>query len=310
LFYPALDVANVDGELVLAAADDYSLTAAEERAGCLTLFFPDRVHRDRAREAIAGKWPLAVTTPRDVDDEDWARRSQQNLEPVTVGRITLLPNRHALVPNPQSLIPNPQSLIPNPQSLLSNPQSLVPDPYKIAAVIEPSMGFGTGHHATTRLCLEALQAIDLAGRFVLDIGTGSGVLAIAARLLGARGALGIDNDADAIQAARANLRENPGVDAVAFQDADLMSWLATPRLGPLPSELSPPYVVTANLTGVALVRAAGLLAAVIVPGGSLIVSGLLAAERDEVVASFVSTGRLQVARELEEDGWVGLILKS
>jgi len=282
LFYPALDVAKVDGELVLAAADDYSPTAVEQRDGFLTLFFPDRVRRDGAREAIACKWPLAVTTPREVDDEDWARRSQQNLEPLTVGRITLFPN----------------------------PRSLTPHPCKIAVVIEPSMGFGTGHHATTRLCLEAMQTIDLAGTFVLDIGTGSGVLAIAARRLGARRALGIDNDPDAIQAARANLRVNPGVGAVAFEEADLTSWLAAPKIGPLPSEPQPADVVTANLTGVVLVRTAGLLAASVVSGGSLIVSGLLAAERDEVVAAFASTGRLQVAGELEEDGWVALILKS
>lgn len=281
MLYPALDVANVDGELVLAAADDYSPTAVEERDGRLTLFFADRARRDQAHAAIAGRWPQAVTTPREVDDEGWARRPQQNLEPVTVGRITLFPN----------------------------PQSLIRGPSRIAIVIEPSTGFGTGHHATTRLCLEALQAIDLAGTFVLDIGTGSGVLAIAARHLGARGALGIDNDPDAVQAARANLQANPGVDEVAFVEADLASWLGAPTPGPRPFQPHPD-IVTANLTGDALVRAVEWLAASMVSGGSLIVSGLLAAERDEVVAAFASTGRLRVAREREEDGWVGLTFRS
>ena len=196
----------------------------------------------------------------------------------------------------------------------------------MAIVIIPSMGFGTGHHATTRLCLAALQAIDLAGTFVVDVGTGSGVLAIAARLLGAHRAVGIDNDPDAVQAAQANLAINPGVDGVVFEEADLRSWLsapkltqlagerstglAAPKLAPLSGERRRGNVVTANLTGALLVREAASLAAAIVAGGSLIVSGLLAAERPDVVAGFERAADLRVVWESEEDGWVGLIFKA
>jgi ribosomal protein L11 methyltransferase len=278
LFYPALDVVSADGDLVLAVVDEYSPTAVEERDGFLTIFFSDRVRRDGAREAIANAWPLTVTTPREVDDEDWARRSQQDLTPVTVGRVTLVADSRPSFRSSRSTIP---------------------------IVIPPSMGFGTGHHATTRLCLAALQTIDLAGTYVVDVGTGSGVLAIAARLLGADRAVGIDNDPDAVQAAQMNLAVNPGVDGVSFEEADLRSWLPETGAGRRRAD-----VVTANLTGAVLVREAALLAAAMIPGGSLIVSGVMAAERDDVVAEFERAADLRVVWASQEDGWVGLIFKS
>jgi len=158
------------------------------------------------------------------------------------------------------------------------------------------MGFGTGHHATTRLCLAALQTMDLAGAFVLDVGTGSGVLAIAASRLGAARAMGVDNDPDAIQAARESLAANPDAHHVTLEVADLSG-------GPLPQA----DVVTANLTGALLVRAAARLAGAVCPGGSLIVSGLLAEERDAVRAAF---SEMELAWEEKEDGWVAFSLRA
>lgn len=263
--YPAVDVRGADTDLLLAIVDDYSPTAVEERDDAVRVFFNSASVRDDARTHLAARFDVS---PIDVPDEDWARRSQENLPPITVGRITVT-TRTALL-------------------------ALSPQPSALRIVIEPSMGFGTGHHVTTRLCLEALQTIDLRAAMVLDAGTGSGILAIAAVHLGAARALGIDDDADAIQAARENLLLN-STDRVAFELGDLRSM-----------RLDPADVVTANLTGALLEKSAPTLLAATRPGGALILSGLLASERDDVVRAFAGVA---VTWEREEDGWVGLVVE-
>jgi ribosomal protein L11 methyltransferase len=108
---------------------------------------------------------------------------------------------------------------------------------------------------------------------VLDIGTGSGVLAIAADRLGAARAVGIDSDPDAIQSARDNIGLNPAAMRVRFETIDLAA-------KPLPVV----DVVTANLTGALLIRSAPALLAAVRSGGTLILSGIGAHERDDVCA--------------------------
>jgi len=262
--------------LLLAVLDDCQPTALEERGGTLTVFFSDSQHRDSAREAIMRAWPAAVVSSREVDDEDWARRSQESLGPVTVGRITVAPP-------------------------WAPPAPFAP----LSLVIQPSMAFGTGHHATTRLCLVALQMLNLAGTYVLDVGTGSGILALAARMLGADGALGIDNDPDAVQCARENLSLNPGVTNVRFRLGDLLTGGSGPSALHVARglQLGAPDVVVANLTGELLRRSSALLAGAFAPGGALIVSGLVAEEREEVAAAFSD---LDLVWEAEEEGWAGL----
>jgi ribosomal protein L11 methyltransferase len=296
--YPAIDVRSGPADVIPAIVDDFAPTAIEERPDAIRVFFVDANLRDAAGAALsAARYHVQSI---DVDDEDWARRSQENLKPVTIERITVAPPWY-----PQPLAPGPQPLV---------------------VFIQPSMGFGTGHHATTRLCLRALQAVDLTGRFLLDVGTGSGILAIAAVKLGAARAEGIDYDADAIAAANENLQLNSGVESVKFRVADL-------SIADLPAA----DVVTANLTGAALIGSAVRLLDFVRPGGTLVVSGLLDEERDDVVRAFDEAGSFppplaRVARELRrdspkrrrreggrtraatvweqgEDGWVALTMK-
>ena len=272
----------MSSDLLLAFVDDFAPTAIEERDETTRVFFATVAERDRAFTAIVSRFDAAVI---DIPDEDWARRSQENLQPLTVGRITVAPPWAASPAPDPAPRPVPQSPAPSLQKIASS----------LCIVIEPSMGFGTGHHATTRLCLAALQAIDLTDAVALDVGTGSGVLAIAADRLGAARVYGIDCDADAIQSARENLTRNPQAARVTFDVADV-STAALPLAA----------VVTANLTSALLIRSASTLAATVAPGGSLIVSGLLAHERADVVAAYAPT---PVVWEREEDGWVGLTFR-
>lgn len=130
---------------------------------------------------------------------------------------------------------------------------------------------------------------------MLDIGTGSGVLAIAASRLGAARVVGIDNDEDAIQAARDNLRLNADAVNVSFRCADVLS-----------ARLPLSDILTANLTGALLVRVSAALLAAASPGACLILSGLMTDERDAVVRAFVNTTLLW---ERHEDEWVALAVK-
>jgi ribosomal protein L11 methylase PrmA len=179
-------------------------------------------------------------------------------------------------PVPDRGSPDPGSRIPDPVSDRGSPDpgSRIPDPVsdQILIVIDPSMGFGTGHHQTTRLCLALLQSIDLTGRRVIDVGTGSGVLAIAAAKLGARSVVAMDNDPDAVQNARENVERNRA--RVEIVCTDLATFAA-----------SPADIVTANLTAAVLVNHAAAVRRLVVPEGSLIVSGLSPEELPDVAAA-------------------------
>jgi ribosomal protein L11 methyltransferase len=161
-------------------------------------------------------------------------------------------------------------------------------------IIQPSMGFGTGHHASTRLCLAAMQQIDLRAKSVLDVGTGSGVLAIAARMLGALDVLGIDDDPDAIESARENVALNPGV-GVELQVVNVKTVVLTPF-----------DVVIANLTGGLLMQTAERLQELTAPTGRLIISGFTQTEEVGVLAAFRG---FQAVERMQEDEWMCAVLQ-
>jgi ribosomal protein L11 methyltransferase len=276
--WPAIDVFGADDpDRLLADADEFGPSALEPLDDRQRLFFPTAAAREAAHSALSTRYEVHTV---DVPDENWAQRSQDNLSAVTMGRVTIAPPWSAKAPESTSG---------------ATPLVETDGARAITVVIQPSMGFGTGHHATTRLCIRALQCLDVKERFVLDVGTGSGVLALAARALGASRALGIDNDEDAIQSANENLELNPHLDGVQFVVSDAQA-----------TSLPSADIVTANLTGAALTRMATQLLLAVRPGGALVVSGVMSEERDDVVRAFAG---VTVEWEAQEDNWVGITLR-
>jgi ribosomal protein L11 methyltransferase len=268
--------------LILAAVDDTTVTAVLELPAGLRLFFTSSDARDRALGALAARGSGPAAAPVDVSDEDWARRSQENIGAVVVGRVRISP--------------------PWAVEAAGRDDGLRPDAL-VEVVIQPSMGFGTGHHATTRLCTSLLQQAELAGRRVLDVGTGSGVLAIVAARLGADRVLGIDDDADALESARENLDLN-GLGGEAASDAPASVELRQCDFRDIADAAFD--VVTANLTGGLLLKGADTLLAAVAPAGRLILSGITLEEEAAVRSRFEAT--LPLLARVEEDGWIGLLL--
>ena len=167
----------------------------------------------------------------------------------------------------------------------------------VVIALDPGMAFGTGLHPTTRLCLAALEPLAadgrLAGARVVDVGCGSGILAIAAVRLGAKSALGVDTDPIAVEATLANARRNR------------LGRRVRAREGSIPTGEPAFDVVLANLIAGVLVPLAAGLRAELRPGGSLVASGIFVDREAEVRAAFEAAGLLVSVRTAEGD-WIAL----
>ncbi len=183
------------------------------------------------------------------------------------------------------------------------------EPGQQQVVIEPAQAFGTGGHASTRLCLDGIDGLYAAvadrGRYarLLDVGTGSGVLALAALVLGAESALGFDLDPVAIRAARKSARNNGLADRVDFFIGSIEA------LGDL--SLRYPLVV-ANLLKREILPIASAVARWVDASGRLVLAGLLEEDAAQVLARFAEQGLFEAAprRSLDDSTgrWVGLCL--
>ena len=169
-----------------------------------------------------------------------------------------------------------------------------PNPNAINILLDPGLAFGTGAHPTTAMCLRALDGDLPPGQRVVDYGCGSGILGIAAARLGATAVLGVDNDPQAITASRDNAQRNEVPDTafrvVLPQDDLVASWQA-----------SADWVV-ANILAGPLVALAPALTSLMVPGGRLLLAGLLVNQAHEVIEAYTPGVALSIVDQQEE--WV------
>jgi ribosomal protein L11 methyltransferase len=207
-----------------------------------------------------------------VEDADWVRLTQAQFPPMRISdRLWVVPSWHA-----------------------------PPDPRAINLRLDPGVAFGTGSHPTTRLCLAWLDAHAVSGKRVLDYGCGSGILAVAAALLGAGEVVGTDIDPQALAAARANSHANGIAPTIAH-------YTASAGL-PDPSTAAGSFdVVLANILANPLKLLAPALLARVSPGGALVLAGLLQDQADEMIALYRRLDHgVPLTLWRSEDGWACL----
>jgi len=214
-----------------------------------------------AAAAAVGLAALPRHIVENVAEQDWVRLTQAQFDPIRISsRLWIIPTWHT-----------------------------APDSDAINLALDPGLAFGTGSHPTTRLCLQWLEKNIHGAESVLDYGCGSGILAIAAMKLGAKQAIGIDIDPQAIGASRQNAEQNSV--SVDFYLPDVAPQQAVD-------------ILVANILTNPLKVLAPLLAQAVRTGGKIALSGVLTTQADDVLAVYRNYFDIEVAAE--DEGWVCL----
>jgi ribosomal protein L11 methyltransferase len=252
----------------ISSYSDWERNEVRVSVYCLTR--PEASVLERLENRLQALTPNGPTPRLEIKylrSRDWADAWKRHFKPLTIGRSLLVrpgwsPRRAA--------------------------------PGQRVVVLEPGLSFGTGQHPTTRFCLEQIVALRprTAGKAMLDLGTGSGILAIAARKLGYDPVDAVDHDPAAIRSARANARRNRVL--IRVRSADVAR-LVRPR--------SKGYdMVCANLTSDLLLEHAGVLIAQVSEGGCLVLAGVLRSEFERVRQVYAEAG-WQLARTRASGEW-------
>jgi ribosomal protein L11 methyltransferase len=257
----APDTGETALEILSAALFEVGAGGLETKDGgdplLLIASFPPEIPKEELPERIEAALEAAATEAREVvlkpiEPVDWATHWRRNFEPMRFGELWVVP------------------------TWLEPPTGA-----KAVLRIDPSTAFGTGSHATTALCLERILELVPAlgpGAEVLDVGTGTGILAMGALVAGAGSAVGTDNDPEALRVARENAELNGLLSKLELSGAD-------------PDRLGRRFgLVVANILAEPLIQLAPKLACAVAPGGPLVLSGLLAPQVEAVARAYEALG--------------------
>lgn len=229
-------------------------------------------------------YPLPDPVSRRLGEQDWAEAWKKDYHLQRIGRrIVIVPTWEAYEPAAGEIVIR----------------------------LEPGMAFGTGLHPTTRLCLQAMEDHLVSGSTVLDVGTGSGILAIAAARLGAGSVLALDADRSAVTVAQENVTQNGAAPPVVVQHGTLRGGDAVPRYFAPDNHLDLLAggqfdLILINILAPVIVSVAPELAARLKPSGKVIAAGLIETQERDVVHAFQAVGLFPVERAQDKD-WVALV---
>jgi ribosomal protein L11 methyltransferase len=239
--------------------DEEGLEKLSEAEGAI-----QRLHKTMAEDS------LNYYDQETADDSTWLYKWQENFKPTKVGE-------HFVVK-------------PSWEEYDAKDGELVIE-------MDPGMAFGSGLHETTTLCMKALETAVKSESTVLDVGTGTGILAIAAAMLGAERCLGIDIDADAVRIAKENVERNGLADRIEIIEGDLMEGVDFRA-----------DIIVANLMADLVIRLAPAAAEHLDPGGIFISSGILDI-KEEIVAEAVCAAGFEIKEVLHDGEWCAIVAK-
>ncbi|MSQ37101.1 MAG: 50S ribosomal protein L11 methyltransferase [Chloroflexi bacterium] len=226
-----------------------------------------RVRSDLGHLQAFGLGPIAELRTRTIADEDWLESWKATFTPIRIGRFLVRPTW----------------------------SNAADDGELIALVLDPGMAFGTGLHPTTQACLDRLSTLEVSGSRVLDVGCGSGVLAIAAAKRGARAVTAVDSDPLAVRATVENAATNAVTVAASMGGA---------------ADVAGTFdLVLANIVAPVLIRIAADLGARLAPAGTLVLAGIIVGAEASVGEAFAALGLFVRDRDIRGD-WVSLVLRS